>query len=178
MSMSVNRGADSISMEPVAFVPPNLIEHFEEAFRRSVERRAFELYESAGRPEGRDWEHWFQAESEYLFARPKVLDSRDRYSLVAMVREKPPKIIQICMAPRRVIVRTCLIGSEQGEAPSLRVNEPPEQYLFAQWLEDVSPLTADATLDGNLLTLTAWKVKPAVPYSSMAAAAATNHSKT
>lgn len=165
MSMLVNQLASSPSTGKVVFVPQNLIDQFDQAFRRCVEQRAFELYEEAGRPEGRDWDHWIQAESEYLFARPKVLKSRDRYSLIAMVREKPSRTIQICMAPRRVIVRTRLADFDLSGAPAPHGNEPKEQFLLAQWPEDVSPATADATLDGSLLTLTAWKVNPSDPLS-------------
>lgn len=31
---------------------------------RDVETRSYFIWEREGRPQGRDWEHWFQAESE------------------------------------------------------------------------------------------------------------------
>lgn len=99
MNMLMNQVTSLPSGGTIVFVPPHLIDQFDQAFRRCVELRAFELYEQAGRPEGRDWDHWIQAESEYLFARPKVLESRDRFSLIATIHEKPSRTIQICMAP-------------------------------------------------------------------------------
>jgi hypothetical protein len=35
-----------------------------------IRRRAYELYEHEGRPEGRDQEHWLRAETELLGRRP------------------------------------------------------------------------------------------------------------
>lgn len=29
-----------------------------------IAERAYRIWEAAGRPDGRDWEHWFQAERE------------------------------------------------------------------------------------------------------------------
>jgi hypothetical protein len=37
--------------------------------REYIQRRAYELWESEGRPTGRDWAHWLQAESEIARAR-------------------------------------------------------------------------------------------------------------
>lgn len=31
-----------------------------------IGRRAYMLWEQEGRPHGKDWEHWFKAESEFL----------------------------------------------------------------------------------------------------------------
>ncbi|MEY4690894.1 MAG: hypothetical protein RIT19_1219 [Verrucomicrobiota bacterium] len=33
--------------------------------RESIERRAREIFEQRGRPEGRDLDHWIQAETEH-----------------------------------------------------------------------------------------------------------------
>jgi len=32
--------------------------------RQEVQLRSYRIWERAGRPQGRDWEHWFQAEAE------------------------------------------------------------------------------------------------------------------
>jgi hypothetical protein len=37
-----------------------------EDFAELVRRRAYEIYEQSGRPDGRDREHWLQAEAEIL----------------------------------------------------------------------------------------------------------------
>jgi hypothetical protein len=39
-----------------------------EALRRRVEERAYALWESEGRPHGRDLDHWRQAEAEIMGA--------------------------------------------------------------------------------------------------------------
>ena len=40
-----------------------------EALRRQVEARAYALWESEGKPQGRDLDHWLQAEAEIMGAR-------------------------------------------------------------------------------------------------------------
>ena len=77
----------SLREHRVTFVSPGLVIEFEKRFRNYVARRAFALYERSGRPKGKDWQHWLQAESDYLFARPKVLESEDRISLFAVIPE-------------------------------------------------------------------------------------------
>ena len=142
----------------VAFVPPGLFSEFETLFRSCVARRAFTLYEQSGRLIGRDWQHWLQAESEYLFARPKVLESHDRISLFAVVSEKPPRDIQICLAPLGVIIKTTLLHLDAERRGQATGNGLAEQFLLARWTNKVDPGNADATLNGSLLTLTARKV--------------------
>jgi len=142
----------SLGEHRVTFVSPGLLSEFEKRFRNYVARRAFALYERSGRPKGKDWQHWLQAESDYLFARPKVLESEDRISLFAVIPEKPPRCIQICMASMRVIIKTTLLHTDP--------EQPPEQFLLAHWAKEIDPENADAILNGSLFTLTAWKVMP------------------
>ena len=156
MSLTMKTLDQCVPEQSVTFVSPDLFSEFERLFRSYVARRAFTLYEEAGRPKGRDWQHWLQAESEYFFARPKVLESHDRISLFAIAPEKPPRNIDICMAPLGVIIKTKLL---RLECPfPAKGNEHPEQFLLARWTNKVDPGSADATLNGSLLRLTAWKV--------------------
>ncbi|MBI1220948.1 MAG: DUF2934 domain-containing protein [Rhodobacteraceae bacterium] len=39
-----------------------------EALRKTVEQRAYALWEAEGKPDGRDADHWRQAESEIMAA--------------------------------------------------------------------------------------------------------------
>jgi hypothetical protein len=158
MSVAMKALDQCVPEQSVAFVSSDLFSEFERLFRSYVARRAFTLYEEAGRPKGSDWQHWLQAESEYLFARPKVLESRDRISLFAMVPEKPPRNIEICMAPLGVIIKTKLLRLDVQCPFPAKGNEHPEQFLLARWTKKVDPGSADATLNGSLLRLTAWKV--------------------
>ena len=153
----------SLGEHRVAFVSPGLLSELEKRFRNYVARRAFALYERSGRPKGKDWQHWLQAESEYLFARPKVLESDDRISLFAVIPEKPPRCIQICMASMRVIIKTTLLHTDPRQPDPAKHKQPPEQFLLAHWTKEIDPEKADATLNGSLLTLTAWKVMPQGP---------------
>jgi hypothetical protein len=150
----------SLGEHRVTFVSPGLLSELEKRFRNYVARRAFALYERSGRPKGKDWQHWLQAESEYLFARPKVLESEDRISLFAVIPEKPPRCIQICMAPMRVIIKTTLLHTDPEQPGPAKDTQPPEQFLLAHWTKEVDPENADATLNGSLLMLSALKVAP------------------
>jgi hypothetical protein len=158
MSLTMKELDHPAAEHPVAFVSGNLFSEFEKLFRSYVARRAFALYEESGRPKGKDWQHWLQAESEYLFARPKVLESHDRISLFAIVPEKPARGIQICIAPLGVIIKTKLLRLDAERSYPTKGNPLPEQFLLARWTKRVDPDGADATLDGSLLRLTAWKV--------------------
>ena len=158
MSLTMKTLDQCVPEQSVAFVSPDFFREFERLFRSYVARRAFTLYEEAERPKGSDWQHWLQAESEYLFARPRVLESHDRISLFAIVPEKPPRNIEICMAPLGVIIKTKLLRLDAPCPFPAKGNEHPEQFLLARWTNKVDPGSADATLNGSLLRLTAWKV--------------------
>lgn len=158
MSLTMKALDECVAERSVAFVSPDLFSELEKLFRSYVARRAFTLYEEAGRPKGRDWQHWLQAESEYLFARPKVLESHDRISLFVIVPEKPLRNIEICMAPLGVIIKTKLLVLDAQRPCPANGKELPEQFLLARWTKKVDPGGADATLNGSLLRLTAWKV--------------------
>ena len=158
MSLTMKALDECVAEQSVAFVSPDLFSEFEKLFRSYVARRAFTLYEEAGRPKGRDREHWLQAESEYLFAWPKVVESHDRISLFVIVPEKPPRNIEICMAPLGVIIKTKLLRLDAQRPCPANNKELPEQFLLARWTKTVDPGGADATLNGSLLRLTAWKV--------------------
>ena len=158
MSLTMKALDPCVPEQSVAFVSADLFSEFEKLFRTYVAQRAFTLYEEAGRPKGSDWQHWLQAESEYLFARPKVLVSHDRISLFAIVPEKPPRNIEICMAPLGVIIKTKLLRLDAQCPFPAKGHEHPEQFLLARWTKKVDPGSADASLNGSLLRLTAWKV--------------------
>src|SRR6516162_3406675 len=126
----------SLGEHRVAFVSPGLLSELEKRFRNYVARRAFALYEQSGRPKGKDWQHWLEAESEYLFARPKVLESDDRISLFAVVPEKPPRRIQICLVPLAVIIKTAPLHADSQQPHPAKATQPPEQFLLAHWTKE------------------------------------------
>src|SRR5215468_10532333 len=91
MSLTMKALDQCVPEQSVTFVSPDLFSEFERLFRSYVARRAFTLYEEAGRPKGSDWQHWLRAESKYLLARPKVPEWHDRIALSPIVPEKPPR---------------------------------------------------------------------------------------
>jgi len=64
------------------------------------------------------------------------------------------------MASTRVITKTTLLHTAPEQPDPAKDTQPPEQFLLAHWTKEIDPEKADATLNGSLLTLTAWKVMP------------------
>jgi hypothetical protein len=64
------------------------------------------------------------------------------------------------MASMRVIIKTTLLHSDPEQPDPAKDTQPLEQFLLAHWTKEIDPEKADATLNGSLLTLTAWKVMP------------------
>jgi hypothetical protein len=75
--------------------------------RKAVEQRAYELWECAGRPEGRALEHWLQAESECAGA--KTVRSKAKRAANAAPGAAP-------RAPRTAKVTPI----KQGKTPTAR----------------------------------------------------------
>lgn len=60
-----------------------------ESVHREIERRAYALWEQAGRPHGRADEHWAQAEADIL--KPKKTPSKGKTKAAPARGHKPKK---------------------------------------------------------------------------------------
>jgi hypothetical protein len=79
--------------------------------RDEVAQRAYQLWEAAGRPSGRDLEHWLQAEKELLSASQQLrVNFGDRY----LTRKNDEK--QIAKGNRKNGTRAGAARNRLGEA--------------------------------------------------------------
>jgi HSP20 family molecular chaperone IbpA len=77
----------------------------------SIARRAYEIFESEGRVQGRDLDYWLRAESELFQPAPlEVSESREGVTVLADVRGFAPKELEVDLEPRRVTI----IGKHYG----------------------------------------------------------------
>jgi HSP20 family molecular chaperone IbpA len=84
--------------------PERMEERIRDTFD-AIARRAFEIFERNGGPAGRDWENWFQAESELFHpTHVEVAEADDVLTLKAEVPGFSEKDLQVSLEPRRVTI--------------------------------------------------------------------------
>jgi len=126
---------------------------FLEEFRKSVSRRAYQLFEELGRMDGNDVSHWLQAEQELCVRLPKVQQSGAWYTVSAPVPGVPAHRISVSVADSGA-----LISAENRRDASDSSGENREYsaaYYSVRWPESVDPETASAYLKNGTLTLVA-----------------------
>ncbi len=127
----------------------------------SVARRAYEIFESKGRPIGRDLENWFQAEAELFERAPlRLAQSDDEVCVLAEVRNYAPRELEVDLEPRRVTI----IG-KQGSGTLRKpdagvVAEKSKLLLTMQLPVEIDPQRATAQLRRGILELDIKKAKP------------------
>ena len=128
---------------------------FFDEFRGLVAKRAYDLFEQFGRPDGNDVSHWLQAENELATALPEVRESDGSYKVnVALPGISADKII-VCSNEDRAIIsaENSSKGSDGGTQDRRSI------YYMVRWPENVDPETCDAEMENGKLTLTARKAK-------------------
>jgi hypothetical protein len=135
--------------------------HFEAAVLDRIAKRAFNLFEQAGRPHGQDLDHWLQAETEILSIRPEVQETRDSVTLFAQIPDIPSDKVEICLGNYQAIVWAG--PSRDAVPPSSDAGASFRQegvLLLARWPSEIDPTSAKGTLDGNLLMVVANRMRP------------------
>src|SRR5215475_5590000 len=79
-------------------------EALDQAIRRRISERAYGLYENSDGTQGRDQEHWLQAESEVLKKGLEVRESGSWLSINAFLPGIPAEDVEVCLEPNRVVV--------------------------------------------------------------------------
>lgn len=131
-----------------------------------IARRAFEFFEGDGRILGRDVEHWFRAEREFLH--PVNIDLTETESAFEIKAEVPgftEKELEISAEPRRVVIagKRESQTSDEKKGKVVRSENRAEQMLRVVELPapiETAKVTA-ALLKNGILTLTLPKVEPA-----------------
>jgi len=127
----------------------------------AIARRAYQIFESKGRPFGRDLENWLQAESELFERTPlRLTESKDELSVFAEVYNYEPKELEVDLEPRRVTI----IGKHQGEGarkPDGGVSTQKSALLLSLQLPvEIDPQHATARLKRGVLELDIKKAPP------------------
>lgn len=127
-----------------------------------IARRAYEIFESRGRADGRVLEDWVQAESELLYSCSH--DVRESAEAIILHAEIPGTFtadqINFSVEPRRVVISgereiNVLCGDSKGTHSELR----PQRILRMHDLPaDVDPSKTVATLKGETLEIVMPKV--------------------
>ena len=164
VSQSTGRGlasqGGSATLTP-RFVEPQAIYNRMNELYDAISRRAFELFEGEGRIEGRDLDHWFEAESELLHpAHVRIRESGEAITIEAEVPGFNANELQLSLEPRRLTIS----GKKQSSGEEKKGNVLYSERCSSELLRsvdlpvEVNASRATATLNNGILELTAQKV--------------------
>ncbi|MBZ5521176.1 MAG: Hsp20 family protein [Acidobacteriia bacterium] len=125
----------------------------------AVAQRAFEIFEASGAIHGQDFDHWLEAESEFLNPMPLEIDETDT---AFVVRAEVPGFseddIEIIVEPRRLFITAAReeVGEEEEESAEMPESEASfEEVLRSLDLaSEVDPSQVMATLNDGILEIT------------------------
>jgi HSP20 family molecular chaperone IbpA len=106
----------------------------------SIAKRAYAIFENAGRPAGQDQAHWFRAESEVLQHGSPIRESGSWSTANASLPGVDAADVQVLLLGDRAI---------------LSCSKPSHSYLSFRFPVSVDPQTAAAYLKGQTFVLTA-----------------------
>ena len=106
----------------------------------SIAKRAYEIFENAGRPVGEDQVHWFRAESEVLQHGSPVRESGSWSTANATLPGAEAADVQVLLQSDRAILTCC---------------KPSQSYVMFRFPICVDPQTAAAYMKGDTFVLTA-----------------------
>ena len=124
---------------------------FEQLHRtyEEIARRAFEIFESDGKPFGHDLEHWFKAESELL--QPVHIDFEEGDDMLTVTAEVPgfnASELEISLEPKRLT----LIGKKENKESEKNAKAIYKENRFSEILR-VIDLPAEVDADKAVATL-------------------------
>jgi hypothetical protein len=106
----------------------------------SIVKRAYEIFENAGRPAGQDQAHWFRAESEVLQSGSPTRESGSWSTANATLPGADATDVQVLLQSDRAI---------------LGCSKPSQSYVIFRFPVSVDPQTAAAYMKGDTFVLTA-----------------------
>jgi Protein of unknown function (DUF2934) len=120
-----------------------------------IARRAYEMFEQGGCPDGEHLRHWLQAEAEMVRRVREVSESSSWYTVRVPVQNFPKENVSVAVEPSRAIILAEKVslsrGSESLSSPSFQES----LFLVVNWPSEVDPATACAYIKNDTLTLTA-----------------------
>jgi HSP20 family protein len=149
--------------------PQSLSERANQMFQ-AIAQRAYDLFESEGYPNGRDMEHWLQAEAEFLRPVPlTVTETDDALTVRAEVPGFTAADLQIGVEPGRLTIggkREVKEEQKKGKAV-VREQRSTEILRVVTLPAEVDASKATATLSNGVVEL----ILPKVSVKSQAAQA-------
>jgi HSP20 family protein len=122
----------------------------------AIARRAYELFESEGRPQGRDQEHWLKAEAELLRPVPLTLtETDDALTVRAEVPGFSATDLQIGVEPGRLTIGGRKETKEEQKKGKAIVREQRSSEIMRMITlpAQVDAAKATATLSNGVLEL-------------------------
>jgi HSP20 family protein len=140
----------------------------------SINRRAYQLFESRGRQSGHDLEDWFQAESEMLGPMPvEISDADDELIVRADLPGFREKDIEVRVEPHRLIIRGKRehVHDQEKRKTIYCDRKSDEVFRLVNLSDEVDPNKVKASLQDGTLEVELPKVHPSrkIPVSTRAA---------
>ncbi len=140
----------------------------------TLNRRAYELFESRGRRDGHDLEDWFHAESELLGPMPVEISDADEELIVRAdlpgFREKD---IEVRVEPHRLVIsgKREQVHEQQKRKTIYSDRKSDEVFRLVDLSEEIDPNKVKASLQDGTLEVELPKVHPSrgIPVSTRAA---------
>jgi HSP20 family protein len=140
----------------------------------TLNRRAYELFETRGRQDGHDLEDWFHAESELLGPMPvEISDADDELIVRADLPGFREKDIEVRAERHRLIISAKRGQSHEDQTRKTIYSDRKSNEVF-RWIglsDEVDPSQVKATLQDGTLEVDLPKVHPSrkIPVSARAA---------
>ena len=149
---------------PLKLVEPKTLFDRINQMQQTIARRAFELFEGDGGLFGRDWEHWFRAESELLHpVHMNITESDDALAVQAEVPGFSPNELEINIESRRLTISGKKESREERKKGKTIYHERCSNEILrvVDLPAEVDATKAVATLKNGVLELTVPKTAQA-----------------
>jgi HSP20 family molecular chaperone IbpA len=140
---------------------------FHDRLRNSISQRAYDIYQSEGRHDGSDLQHWIQAENEVLQRGLEVRESGSWLALNASIPDSTADDVDICLTPTSITIHAQKQDPIQNADAHAQGLTQREIFLTQDLNTEIEPSTASATLKDQKLTV---MVKKRYPVSSSSGA--------
>ena len=135
--------------------PPTLVERMTDLTDK-VRKRAFEIFESRGRADGRSLEDWLQAERDLIrFPETELVEKDGKFQVRVAVPGFESKDIRVTATPTTLFVRAEASREDKKKDGDVYFSEFGRKQIFRR-LDLPAPVNVDkvtATLDDGVLAL-------------------------
>jgi HSP20 family molecular chaperone IbpA len=154
--MASTKTSLTTTQEKTEIIPEQERPSFVQEFYDLVQRRAYHLFEQDGHADGKDVEHWLQAEDEFMM-HPAVHDAAGWFTLKVSLPAESSDHVKIFSDGHQAIISANAKREETTEDGAAA--QSASAYYSVRWPECVDPHTAKAQFKNGVLTLTARKAE-------------------